>query len=289
MQQNDYRQEFAKLFREITIPANSERESKCASYHRLNSYIKDNMPNSLFRYRSTEIHNIKALRNGCIPVTKPSEMGDVFDSQIAVDVNQVVDEIKAMEGGIGSIANHLFEGKPIPSLALQAVSPRIRQMIVSNQDFLKGNLALKLLIKILAAFCGGKLRKRIAENELKRTTDVLRKTGYIACFCENVNRITMWDRYADKHKGYALEYDFKTLNARFHTVDIANRRLQPDYIVLPVIYGENYDSTLIILHSLMNRFVCEKAGKDAYINHPDELWCIKGYLYKSGDYEPEAE
>ena len=288
MQQDDYRQEFAKLLRDTIIPVYNDISSKHKSYHRLNGYIKENMPKSLFRYRSTETHNIKALRRGYIPVTKPSEMGDVFDSQIAVDIKRVVAEIKAMEDGTDAIANHVYEGKPIPKYALRAVSPRIRRVVVNNLYLTKTNLALKPLLRLCAAFVGGKLRKH-AENEFKRTIDVLKETGYIACFCEDVNEVTMWDRYADKHKGYALEYEFETLNAKFHTVETTNKRLQPDYIVLPVIYGEKYDSTLIVLHSLINGFARDLGGESAYINHPDELWCIKGYLYKSAAYEHEAE
>ena len=283
-----YRQEFAKLLREITIPSHIDKKSKYEHYNRLNSYITKNMPKSLFRYRSTEPHNIEALRRGYISVTKPSEMGDIFDSQIAVDTKQVLTEIKKMEGMTDDIANHIYEGKPLPDFALQAVSPLIRRVVVSNQGFIKGNLVIKPLMRFLAATWGTVLRKR-AKNELKRTVDILRETGYIACFCEDVNRASMWDRYADKHKGYTLEYEFETLNARFHIIDIADKCLQPDYIVLPVIYGEKYDSTLIILHSLINRFMLEKAGNNAYIHHPDELWCIKGYLYKSDEYKHESE
>lgn len=288
LQQDDYRQEFAKLLRDTIIPAHIDNSSKHKSYHRLNGYIKENMPKSLYRYRSTEEHNIKALCRGCIPVTKPSEMGDVFDSQIAVDKKRVVNEIKAMERSIDTIANLIYEGKPIPEYALKAVSPQIRRVVVNNIHLAKSNLAIKPLMRFYAALIGRKLRKRV-DNEYKRTIDVLRETGYIACFCEDVNKVTMWDRYADKHKGYALEYEFETLNARFHAVESTNKSLQPDYIVLPVIYGEMYDSTLIVLHSLMSEFTQDFGGKSAYVLHPDELWCIEGYLYKAADYDPEAE
>lgn len=84
MQQDDYRQKFVKLLRDTIIPAYNDISSKHKSYHRLNGYIKENMPKSLFRYRSTGTHNIKALRRSLIPVTKPSERGMFSDSQIAV-------------------------------------------------------------------------------------------------------------------------------------------------------------------------------------------------------------
>jgi len=289
LQQGDsYRQKFASLLRETIIPSNSDIKGKYENYDRLNGYINEYMPESLFRYRAATTYSIEALRCGNISVTKPCEMGDLFDSQIAVDIEQVVANIKTMEDSMDTVANHLYEGRPLPDFALQAVSPIIRRVVVSNQDFLKGNLALKPMLKVFAGLFGKTLKKR-AKTEYTRAIDVLRKTGYIACFCEEVDKLTMWDRYADKHKGFALEYEFETLNARFQTINIVDKSKRHDYIILPVIYGEKYDSTPIVLHSLMNSFVREQGGENAYISHPDELWRIKGYLYKLADYEYEAE
>jgi len=284
----NYRQEFAKLLREISIPESDDIQAKSKKYGRLNSYIKGNMPKSLFRYRTFAPHNIKALRNGYIPVTKPSEMGDIFDSQITVNIEQVIDDLKKMTSNTDAIADYLYDGNPIPQYALNMASRPMRRAVQKSKPFLKKNLQLKSVAEAVSGFVENNLTQ-YANEEYGEKTDVLKKTGYIACFCEDVNRIKMWDSYSEKHTGYALEYDFEALNARFHTIEITNKQSQPDYIVLPVIYGEQYNSNEIVLHSLMNRLLREKTIKDAYIKHPDLLWCIKGYLYKSNDYETEAE
>jgi hypothetical protein len=285
---NDYRKMFADILRETRIMEGDSKKNKAAYYNRLNGYIRDNMPQSLFRYRTLETHNIEALRRNLISVTKPSEMGDVFDSHITVDVNRVISAINEMEGCADSVSSHLYEGKPIPPLALHSVSRPIRRAFTKNKYFLKNNLSLKSVMRYASAFACNDLRKR-AQEEFGKAKDVLRKTGYIACFCEDRSNLKMWSDYADKHRGYALEYSFETLNAKFPTVITTGKSLQPDHVVLPVIYGDKYDSTEIIIHSLANELLREKGGKDVFIKHPDELWSIKGYLYKSKDYESECE
>jgi hypothetical protein len=99
----------------------------------------------------------------------------------------------------------------------------------------------------------------------------------------------MWSDYADKHRGYVLEYDFETLNPRFHTFDKCGERFLPDNIVLPVIYGEQYDSTEFVICYMANELLREVDKRDIYVKQRDELWHIKGYLYKDSDYEPESE
>jgi len=233
---SDYRTEFADLLRATKIPANDRENDKRMQYSRLNGYIRENMPMSLFRYRSFRIdkncidYNIKALCKDYTTVTKPCEMGDVFDSQIIIDEEKIIFEVKKMEGGIDSIADYLFEGKPIPYQALQMVSPLMRRVIINNQHILKGNLLIRQLIKIIAPFVTGSLKQR-AKYELANLKDILRDTGYIACFYEDVSNLKMWSDYADKHRGYALGYAFDTLNVKFNIIDIKNKRFRPDYIV----------------------------------------------------------
>jgi len=45
-------------------------------------------------------------------------------------------------------------------------------------------------------------------------------------------------------------YTYETLNTRFHTLDTDNERHQPKDIVLPIIYGEQYDSTDYVINLL---------------------------------------
>jgi hypothetical protein len=284
----NYRQEFAKLLREIKIPAGDDEKSKLQKYSRLNCYIKSTMPKSLFRYRTLETHNIDALKKGIIPVTKPSEMRDVFDSYIFVDAEKIANKLKRIDGYFDNIADYLYKGGEIPKPALQSLSRKMQRTINANKHRLKNDPRIKATIKQLTPEVEKMLIKK-AETESKTVINLLRETGYIACFCESNSNHKMWSDYADKHKGYVLECDFNTLNSRFHTLEEGGERFLPDNIVLPVVYGELYDSNEFVMFYMANEMLREVADRDVYIKQQDELWHIKGYLHKHGDYEPEAE
>lgn len=86
----------------------------------------------------------------------------------------------------------------------------------------------------------------VEERVLKNIQCDLKKEARVACFSETVDSILMWSHYANKHKGFCIEYDFsvdKTLNK----------------IMYPVIYGKNrFDATNIFIspneHSALSPF-----------------------------------
>ena len=285
------RQEFAELLRTTHIPASADVNSKIEMYSRFNTCIMAKLPKSLFRYRSTEAHNIDALRNEQINVTKPSEMGDIFDSLIPVDAERVVEKIRQLEGGFDGIARYLLQGGTIPDWVLRSASPKMRRTLFSNKSDLK-NLMQDSRFKLFVKKCIPQLERVILEkinNKSGQSIDVLKNTGYIACMCEAADNLKMWSDYADKHRGYVLEYDFETLNPRFYTFDKNDEQFQPESIVLPVIYGQQYDSTDLVINLTLNELLRDISTREYYIRQQDELWHIKGYLYKAADYESEAE
>ena len=285
----DYRTAFANLLRDTWIPAGYDNNTKLAQYAKLNGYIRESMPKSLYRYRSPIERNITAFANNRILVSKPCEMGDVFDSLIAVDVERVIESINNMENRKDEVTEFFFKGQPLPKSALCHVSRGIRRTVLKNQKRAKGNIAVRIAMKHVTSLVASDLREQ-AKEKFDTAIDILRNTGYIACFCEEYNNLKMWSDYADKHTGFVVEYDFDALNARFPTVDLGQKHRQPNYIVLPVIYGEQYDSTDLVLFMLMNGLVKKYSDKaHYYVKLHDELWCIKGYLYKPNAYETEAE
>lgn len=280
--------EIADLLREIRITAGDDVKSKLEKYSRINNCVSSNLPKSLFRYRRTsEPHNIDALRNDVIPVSKPSVMGDIFDSLIPINAEKAVERIKQLQGGIDGIAEYFSKGGKIPEWVLQSLSRKMRRTIECNQHRLKDS-QVKAFMKNATPKIEEILLTKVREKA-NQPIEILKSTGYIACLCEQGDNLKMWSDYADKHTGYVLEYDMETLNPRFHTFDAANEQFQPEDIVLPVIYGEQYDSTDFVINRVLNELLREVATNDIFIRQQDELWHIKGYLYKHGDYESEAE
>jgi hypothetical protein len=54
-------------------------------------------------------------------------------------------------------------------------------------------------------------------------TENLKSSLKISCFTEDNNSLLMWAKYADDHKGFSIEYDFKSLDP----LDIRQRLLSP--------------------------------------------------------------
>ena len=285
--ENSLRCEFAGLLKDIRIPTSDDAKSKIKKYSRINCCIASNLPKSLFRYRTAETHTIDALRNGIISVTKPNEMGDIFDSLIPVNAENVVEKIKQLEGGLDKIAGYLFRSGTIPEWVLQSFDRNTRRFLVKNQHRLKSSQVQDVITKSRPILEKTLLDK--AKSKSEQPIEILKKTGYIACFCECGNNLKMWSDYADKHRGYVLEYDFASLNSRFCTLEENVEQFQPNNIVLPVIYGEQYDSTELVMTIVLNELLQGIAGSEFYIKQQDELWHIKGYLYKHMDYAPESE
>ena len=206
---------------------------------------------------------------------------------IDIDTDHAVERIKQICKDAKAVENYVLKGGEIPAEVLTACSRQMKRSYEKNRHQVK-NPRFKSALKKSAFFTEETLIN-ITNKEYGQAIDSLRTTGYIACFCERGDNFKMWSDYAEGHKGYVLEYDFETLNSRFYTFDEDRGQFQPDTIVLLVIYGEPYNSTEFVICLVANELLRKVAGSDYYVEQQDELWYIKGYIYKHADYDSEAE
>jgi len=262
----------------------NEKEKR-AKYAIMQTMIRS----SLFRYRKVQEHNIKGLKYDYIPVSMPNMMGvtgDDFDSQIFVDYAKVQSEFSLhLSFDVNYFAKWAFEGRPFPKDKLDMVSPEMRRVLESGQICLRGNVGLKPMLRAAQVYIRNEL-SNMTPNSGIETLDVLQKTGYIACFCEDVCLKHMWSKYGtDEHNqvGYALEYDFKSLGLNYYQPDRGK-----DFMILPTVYGEIYDATEVIVFSLINNWM-KRLTKQRPLKMPDELVWTKGYFYKHENFKEEDE
>lgn len=89
----------------------------------------------------------------------------------------------------------------------------------------------------------------------------LRDMFYVSCFSTNPYSALMWGHYAEKHKGFCIEYDVKSLPENMR-------------ILLPVIYTEKpFDASMIL----------DMRGIE------DNFAMLCPYLFKSADWKYEKE
>lgn len=284
------RRVFAEVFRTYIIPESLSKKEKMEKYSALEQFMRS----SLFRYRKITDFNITALKGGYIPVVKPWRMksaNDETDSQIMIDYERIQADFSLyLSLDISYWERWAFAGKPFPDEALKCVSQDMQQVLRNSQGFLKGNLQLKPNIKKAREHIRAELAK-LTPDRGTEVLDILQKTGYIACFCEDISNLDMWDEFAKNdinEEGYALEYDFSALRLNYF-----NPPRNRDFMILPVIYGEEYDATSLIVFTLLNGWLKRVVGTGRVGHRPltlhDELGWIRGYFYKKERFRPEAE
>jgi len=287
---NDIRNEFSRLLKKTKIPEYDDWETQTQKYGCINQFICDNIPTSLYRYRTTDEHNIQALKKGHLPVTKPSNMGDIFDSLIAVDSDKVSSarnrEFEAIN--IDAMAKALFNGEAIPYDVLKFLDPHAQTLIQKNKHRLKSDVSLKPMLKAAFDNVNKCTMKQIQALE-NATESTLQNIRFIACFCEDVSLVDMWSDYAGKHTGYALEYNFKEKELRCPKKHSNCKNMQMKHVLFPVIYDETYDATDYALYIMIDTLMSRYINSTEAIRFFDWLFYIKGYAYKDERYRRENE
>lgn len=146
-------------------------------------------PQYLYRYRDVNVKNIEALRQNKMYFSSANYFDDPFDTFLQIDLDRIKEEfesnfsspeklqgfITAFKNIVGSSLNDRFN---IDSLNAEGMHTLLSQGLVDN--FLNYVADLR--------------------NELKKDT-------WSVCFSENGFNETLWLKYANQHKGFALMYD----------------------------------------------------------------------------------
>ena len=232
--------------------------------------IFEMMPHSLFRYRSCDEKHIDAFEKDLIYMVPSEWFNDPYDTLVRFDnegIKQYVESLVSIEGLI-QLKEFFAQGNDF--------SKKFKFML--PDEFWE---TLRTRVLDISDFSG--LEDRLEESKRQLLAIVStyfpllamigKRYSTIACFSEDVQSILMWSHYADSHRGFALEYDFRpTL-----------KRPLPHIGLYPVIYSEyRFDASPFLLWALFTVL-----GIKA--NNLDEMASIKAALYKSKMWEYEKE
>ena len=149
-------------------------------------------PNYLFRYRSVNNNNLEALRTNKIYLSQASKYDDPFDTYLHIDFNRISQEFEKSYKSIQQIENL--------SSALKKIFSYSNLEIPSTYtDLMTSSLNLKESHK-------NELKNQFLSYIFPFRTKIQEKV-FSACFSENGFNETLWLKYADMHKGFALMYD----------------------------------------------------------------------------------
>lgn len=238
---------FKEMLEKISIPADLSREEWKALLSPMLEYVFNITPAQLFRYRPCNELQFDAFYNDRIYAVNARMFNDPYDCLIQYNKDYLYNSINvgASIEVIKQLRDCLRRGGNLPEL-WESLYGEERAKVIKDVICNATNEDLELQVYTF------EVNKKDFFNNidaiLKQAEEYLRRNTFIACFSETVKSITMWSHYADSHKGFVLEYDFKHLNCQCDTCnkkDTCSDRVI--YNLYPIIYdNRRYDATSFV-------------------------------------------
>lgn len=189
-------------------------------------------PRYLYRYRGVNPYTIEALRTNSVYLSTADKYDDPFDTFLHIDIDALKQEYMIP-----------FATKEGQENTLKASNVMLGFERYNVENFTEGNL------------------DEVMNNFLCIALDLrgeTRKYIWSACFSENGLNETLWLKYADRHRGFALIYDLANEDNFLcdKQVNFKNCMIPNMYISLyPIYYADKpYDATnfhkLVLLDAL---------------------------------------
>ncbi|BCJ06709.1 hypothetical protein PRtIB026_A35350 [Pseudomonas sp. RtIB026] len=210
------------------------------------------LPKSLFKFRGVTDGALDNLRNNTLFCAKPKTFNDPFDCALTL---KGPDERTIYCKTIISLG---WETEEHLNLIKNAADPFGALIQIAKQQ-----------TKLTEYLDKHNFREKIEEilfEPIQTLNDKMRDSCNICSLSERVDSLPMWAHYGDDHCGFAMEYDFRKLDAR--------SKLRSS--IWPVLYEKKrYDVTQQIFGRPVKKF--------------NELFVLGGALSKSADWQYEQE
>lgn len=218
------------------------------------TYIQENKPKSLFRYRRCSEQSIEAFRENNIFFNTASNFNDPYDCLVYCDRKTIEKEIES----IGNEENQAFLNNLVnnPEIIDNAPAQISREFLtklkksIENGEFTNFNSTIP---QGVYSEIKKELQKAFDTN-LEATTSYYQTKMPLVCLSERYNDILMWSHYADNHKGFVIEYDSNSLHTKCNQcTEWKNHTTCPcwqETMLLPILYtNKRYDATNYIVDS----------------------------------------
>ena len=264
------REEFAKRLYSTAIPEGTSPEDIQALTRLVSEAIREMMPKSLYRFRACDEMTVDAFQNDIIYAVTADKFNDPYDTLVRYDLEGIEKWVNTVINTetLGQMRTWFAQGWDLPN--------EVNHIITTEMsDVLKAALSS---IEDINDFEGRieETRKRMIsmiETYFPILSEATKRYSAIACLSESVESILMWSHYANSHKGFALEYNFRpTLEEPIKNVGL-----------FPVVYSEErFDISDYIAWAFL-RII----GFPAKM--PDISASIKNALWKSNVWAYEKE
>lgn len=202
-------------------------------------------PDKLYRYRGVNPKNLEDLRTNRMRFSSADYFDDPFDTFLNIDIvglqQQVYSDIK-------------------DKIKLKQVFDFM------NTDSFRPYMN-DLCLKIGAQFSYDDFLKIFNDNnldsifkQLAESRNLLKQDTWSVCFSEKSNNETLWIKYANNYKGYALVYDFKDENSIMCGKQDKCKNCGMSSLIkslYPIYYSnEKYDATEFVKYIIASTLEC---------------------------------
>ncbi len=219
------REEFANRLYSKVIPEGIAPEDIQTLTRPVSEAIREMMPKSLFRFRTCNDLSVDAFQNDIIYAVTADKFNDPYDTLVRYDLEGIKKWVNTVMNteALGQMKTWFAQGwdspKEVKHILPKEMTDVLKVALSSIEDISDYEERIE------------ETRKRII-SQIELYFPILSETSKrysaIACFSESVESVLMWSHYANSHKGFALEYDFRpTLEQPIKNVGL-----------FPVVYSE---------------------------------------------------
>ena len=188
-------------------------------------------PRYLYRYRPVNTRNLDALRTNKLYFSTSDYYDDPFDTFIHINIRELLNVINA-------ISNNELEYNQIAEYA--------RRVALSfNNDI--NDEHIKSLISRVNSLISDQDQQNKILSYFRNIRNEIKKDIWSVCFSENGLNEVLWLKYAQQHKGFAVQYDLsKPENLKCGQYEKCSKcgiQLQGT-MLYPIVYSnEHYNGT----------------------------------------------
>ncbi len=264
------REEFAKSLYSTVIPEGTSPEIIQTLTRPVSEVVREMVPKSLFRFREIDVRSVDAFKNDIIYAVTADKFNDPYDTLVRYDLEGIEKWVNTVMNTetLGQMKTWFAQGwdllNEVKHILPKEMIDALKVALSSTEDINDFEEKIE------------ETRKRMIsmiETYFPILSETAKRYSAIACFSESVDSILMWSHYADSHKGFALEYNFRpTLERPIKNVGL-----------FPVVYSkERFDISDYIAWAFL-RII----GFPAKM--PDISASIKNALWKSDVWSYEKE
>ena len=262
------REDFAKRLYSAVIPEGMAPEDIQATTRPVSEAIREMMPKRLFRYRACNQLSVDAFENDIIYAVTADKFNDPYDTLVRYD-------LEGIEKWVNTVMNTETLGQMKAWYAQGWDLPKEVKHILPTEmtDALKVALFSIEDIKDFEERIEETRQRMISmiETYFPILSETSKRYSTIACFSESIESVLMWSHYADSHKGFALEYDFRpTLEQPIKNVAL-----------FPVVYSEErFDISDYIAWGFLRLLGIQAKMPDISASFKNALWKSDIWAYE---------